>query len=94
MADNTALQEQLDRIERNSILSGKQVLTMDDTATLTGLSKSYLYKLTCKGEIPHYKPNGKFIYYDKTEIETWLKRNRIASNNEIEAKAELISRRV
>ncbi|MDR3287079.1 MAG: helix-turn-helix domain-containing protein, partial [Prevotellaceae bacterium] len=44
------------------MLSAKNVLTFDEVATLTGLSKSHLYKLTCKKVIPHYKPSGKIVY--------------------------------
>lgn len=50
------LREQLDRIERYSLLAAKNVLCLDDVAILTGLSKSHLYKLTCNHQIPHYKP--------------------------------------
>ena len=81
------LREQLDRIERYSLLAAKNVLCLDDVAILTGLSKSHLYKLTCNHQIPHYKPNGKQIYFDRLEIESWMKQNRIATNDEIEQKA-------
>lgn len=80
------LREQLDRIERYSLLAAKNVLCLDDVAILTGLSKSHLYKLTCNHQIPHYKPNGKQIYFDRLEIESWMKQNRIATDDEIEQK--------
>ena len=92
MAEQTSLQEQLDRIERYSILSAKKVLTLTDVAILTGLSRSYLYKLTCRHKIPHYKPNGKGVYFDKTEVEQWLLQNRIATDSELQAKAEKFRR--
>lgn len=79
--------EQLSRIEKYSLLSAKNVLTLDDVAALTGLSKSHLYKLTCTHQIPFYKPNGKQIYFDRGEIESWMKQNRVATNDEIEAQA-------
>ena len=81
------LREQLDRIERYSLLAAKNELCLDDVAILTGLSKSHLYKLTCNHQIPHYKPNGKQIYFDRLEIESWMKQNRIATDDEIEQKA-------
>ena len=56
-------------------LSQKTVLTFEEVAEYTGLSKSYLYKLTSAGEIPHYKPLGKFIFFNKAEIDQWLQRN-------------------
>lgn len=79
--------DKLRSIERYSLLAAKNVLTFDDVALVTGLSKSYLYKLTCSGEIPHYKPTGKQLYFDRAEIEAWLKQNRIATRQEIDRKA-------
>ena len=79
--------EQLNRIEQYTLLSAKNVLSLDDVAILIGLSKSHLYKLTCNHQIPHYKPNGKQIYFDRGEVEAWLKQNRVATQAEIEAQA-------
>lgn len=79
---------QLNRIERNTQLAAKNVLTLEDVAVLTGLSKSHLYKMTCYKKIPHYKPNGKQIYFDRKEIEDWMKRNKVVSNDEIEEAAD------
>ncbi|CCZ37625.1 dNA binding domain excisionase family [Bacteroides fragilis CAG:558] len=78
---------QLDRIEKLTLLSAKNVLCLEDVALLTGLSKSHLYKLTCSHQIPFYKPNGKQIYFDRMEVENWMKQNRVATTDEIETKA-------
>lgn len=88
MPEYTALQEQLNRIERNTTLSAKRVLTLSDVALLTGLSRSYLYKLTCKHILPHYKPTGKGLYFERDEVEKWLLQNRVSSEAELQAKAE------
>ena len=79
------LTEQLNRIERNTLLAAKNVLTFDDVALLTGLSKSHLYKLTSTHQIPYYKPSGKNIYFDRKEVEDWLRQNR--ANTEQEAQS-------
>lgn len=81
------IQEQLDRIERNTLLASKNVLTIEDVVLLTGLSKSYLYKLTSTNQIPHYKPSGKHLYFDRKEIEDWLRQNRVATEDEINREA-------
>ncbi len=80
------IDERLSKIE-SLLLSQKKVLNLDEVAVVTGLSKSHLYKLTSNGKIPHYKPNGKFIFFDRNEIEDWLLRNRVKTVNEIEAEA-------
>ncbi len=68
-------------------VSQKAVLNLSEVAEYTGLSKSYLYKLTSSCKIPHYKPNGKYIFFDRKEVEDWLLQNRIKTNDEIEAEA-------
>ena len=65
----------------------KQVLTLLEVSQYTGLSMSYLYKLTHKNILPFYKPNGKVIFIDRLELETWLKRNRSKSHDEIQQEA-------
>ena len=76
-------------IERNTLLAAKNVLDIDDVATLTGLSKSHLYKLTCTRQIPYYKPNGKLMYFDRAEVEAWMKRNRV--NTQEEARSDALA---
>lgn len=74
----------LAEVQRNTLLAAKQVLTIDDVALLTGLSKSRLYRMTCYKEIPHYKPNGKMLYFDRAEVEAWMKRGRVGTMEEAE----------
>lgn len=83
------MEEKLNQILVYSLLAAKNVLTLEDVTLLTGLSKSYLYKLTCTKQIPYYRPNGKQIYFDRAEIEAWMKQNRVATENEIEQKAAI-----
>jgi excisionase family DNA binding protein len=81
-----SIDERLRNIE-TLLLSQKTVLNFDEVAAYTGLSKSYLYKLTCSGGIPCYKPQGKHIYFNKPEIDKWLLQNRKATNDEIDNQA-------
>lgn len=75
---------ELAEIKRNTLLAAKNVLTLDDVALLTGLSKNHLYNLTSRNEIPYYRPRGKQIYFDRAEIEAWMKRNRVNALDEPE----------
>lgn len=65
----------------------KTVLQLEDAASYIGFSKSYLYKLTSSNTIPHYKPQGKQIYFDKNELDQWLLRNRVKTVEEVEKEA-------
>lgn len=46
-------------------INTKDVLTSDEAAVYLGVSKSFLYKLTMRKEIPHYKPNGKLCFFER-----------------------------
>ena len=79
--------KQLDRIERNSLLAAKNVLCFDDVRLLLGVSGSHLYKMTSGRKLPFYRPNGKMLYFDRKEIEEWMKQNRVKTQQEIESEA-------
>jgi len=73
--------EQLASIESLLTLT-KSVLNLDEACNLTGLSKSHIYKLTCWGKIPYYK-QSKHLYFDRLELEAWLKTNRFKASDEL-----------
>lgn len=81
------LQQVADLITANTIFCTKEVLTSDEAAKYMGVSKSYLYKLTMKQQIPHFKPMGKMCYFNRQELEQWLQSNRIATAAEVEQRA-------
>ena len=68
------LEERLKKIE-NSLYITKEMLTTTELAEYLGVSQSQIYKLTMNMEIPHYKPKGKTIYFDRKEIVRWMRSN-------------------
>ena len=62
-------------------------LTLIEAAKFLDLSRSHLYKLTSECKIPHFKPNGKRIYFDKSELVQWLMRKPKRTLEETEEKA-------
>ena len=83
------LKNVIDRIDilTNAVLSNKQILNIEEASAFTGLATSYLYKLTSTQEIPHYKPRGKMLYFDRSELESWLRQGRVSSAADIDKKA-------
>lgn len=75
------IKELKDQIESLS-LSTRDILTLEEAVTYLQVSKSYLYKLTFKKEIPFYKPSGKLIYFKKSELDEWIFKNRESNNEE------------
>ncbi|WP_415376400.1 helix-turn-helix domain-containing protein [Patiriisocius sp. Uisw_017] len=61
----------------------KDFLSVEELAEYLGLSKSAVYKITSKKEIPHYNPGGKKIYFKRTEVNTWIESSRVASDIEV-----------
>lgn len=80
------LDERLSRIEK-LLLDTKKVLTFDELVEYTGLSKSYLYKMTSSHQIPYSKPTGKVLFFDKEKIDQWLLENHVKTQKEIEQEA-------
>jgi len=89
MATTTTLQDVIQKIDilTNAVLSNKQTLSIEEAAIYTALSVSYLYKLTSTQQIPHFKPRGKIIYFDRLELDEWLRQNRVKTTDEIQAAA-------
>ncbi len=82
-------EEMIERLERiEGILKGQSLRPMSfaETAQYLGVSKSYLYRMTSEGKIPHYKPGGKKVYFEKGEVDRWLTARRVATSEEIHAK--------
>ena len=79
------MEERLLKIE-SLLKAQKSILNINEVAELTGLSKSTIYKMTCTLGIPHYK-KAKHLYFDREEIENWLKSNKIETSEVINQKA-------
>ncbi|MEP0985211.1 MAG: helix-turn-helix domain-containing protein [Imperialibacter sp.] len=82
--------KRLEIIERHVLdqnLIMKQVLNFNEACRFLEVSQSHLYKLTSAGSIPHYKPNGKKLYFNRAELESWLLRNRNSTQEEIDRRA-------
>ena len=58
------LELRVSELEKMLFLS-KNVLSFDEASRFLNLSKSYLYKLTSGNLIPHYKPQGKMLYFER-----------------------------
>lgn len=88
------LRQVADLITANTIFCTKEVLTSDECAKYLGVSKSCLYKWTMTRQIPHYKsPTGKLCFFNRAEVEAWMQSTRVATDNELEAQAQKLSKK-
>jgi excisionase family DNA binding protein len=81
------INEIITAVADKTLLCTKEVLTSDEAARYMGISKSYLYKLTMRAIIPHFKPMGKMCYFNRVELEQWLQQNRVATQRDLQDRA-------
>ena len=87
------LKERMKAME-NILDNGKEILTVEEAAKFMGIARSSLYKMTHEQTIPFYKPNGKMIFFEKSDLLAWVRKNRVSSEAEISEEAERIIQRL
>lgn len=79
--------EKLDYLEQLIIANHKEILSVEELEKYTGFKKSYIYHLVHYSKIPYSKPNGKYLFFQKSEINEWLLKNKYLSDDQIQTKA-------
>ena len=64
-------------------MTEKNILTVEEVIDYTGYSTRYLYNLTASRQIPHFKPNGRKIFFKKDEIDEWIEKGRVKTLDEL-----------
>lgn len=65
----------------------KTIMNLTELSVYTGISKSYLYKLTHLGKIAFSKPFGKLMFFEKSEVDSWLLSNKQTTSTELDIQA-------
>ena len=84
------INERLKSIEE-TLYTTKDILNMKEVCQYLDISQSLLYKLTCSGEIPHFKPRGKLIFFEKKELIEWIKKSNFLSSEITKGSSKTIS---
>lgn len=63
-------------------LCQKEIFNFDEAAAYLSMSKSTLYKLTAKKEIPHYKPN-RFVFFERSELDNWIRAAAVKTEEQL-----------
>ena len=74
-------EERIDALE-GLFLCQKEIFNFDEAAAYLSISKSTLYKLTSKKEIPHYKPN-RFVFFEKSELDKWIRASAVKTEEQL-----------
>jgi len=80
------LSEIANKLDEQNLLQ-KTVLNFNEACTYLDVSQSHLYKLTSTRQVPHFCPQGKKLYFKRTELDEWLQRNRQLTAEELEQQA-------
>lgn len=67
--------------------NNEQPLNISEAADFLYIKKSTLYKHTCNRTIPFFKPNGKKIYFKKSDLINWMLRNPVETQSQLEDEA-------
>ena len=86
MEAKKTIEQRIEELE-SLVYASKNVLSFEEACKYLNLSKSYLYKLTSAQMIPHYKPQGKMIYFEKDALEAWLRQNPVKTQAQISQEA-------
>ena len=84
------INERLKSIEE-TLYTTKDILNMKEVCQYLDISQSLLYKLTCSGEIPHFKPRGKMIFFEKKGLIEWIKKSNLLSSEITKGSSKTIS---
>ena len=66
----------------NDNLSTKKVLNLKEVVEYTGIKKSTIYHYTHTKKIPHSKPTGRAVFFDREKIDRWLLKNPVLTDDE------------
>ena len=58
------------------ILIKKDVLTLKEACEYLGISESHMYKYTMNNSIICFRPNGKKIYFKRSDLDNWMLTNK------------------
>lgn len=75
----------LTEIRQLTLISSKDILTLEESAVYLGISEKTLRSHI--GEFRRYKPSGKQVYIRKEELDRWMMRNPIPSDEDVERQA-------
>lgn len=65
----------------------RKLLNSQEAADYIGVKLSYFRKMMMRRVIPMYKPSGKLCFFNPDDLDAYMNRIRIASQDEIDAEA-------
>lgn len=64
-------------------LNSKQILSTREACRYLDVSENQLYKMTSQNKIRYSKPNGKCMYFKKTDLDDYMTKNTTLTHEEL-----------
>lgn len=80
------LLEEVNSLKEN-LAFNKSTFNVKDFSAYSGIKESYIYKIVGQELIKYSKPNGKMLFFNKSDIDRFLLQNPIKPKSEIEQEA-------
>lgn len=77
------LKTMLKRIEQRLNMGEKKMLTVNEAAEMLQISPDRVYHYVGAREIPHYRNKCRRIWFDKEELEQWMRAERVTPDYEL-----------
>jgi excisionase family DNA binding protein len=77
------LMKQFDTLKADLFLL-KDLYTVEEAAKFMHVSTGHVYRLTSTHELSYTKPSGKLIFFERKELERWMRQNPVISKREAE----------
>jgi len=88
MQQHQELLKRISNIERLLEEKKSKPLNLVEASQYLSISQSHLYKLTSQRKIPSHKPNGKYLYFYKDELDAWVRASSNAETEDMRSEAE------
>ena len=69
----------------------QKLLTISEASNMLGLTKSYIYNLVWKRQIPHLKYGARLIRFRESELEEWMNERTVEIKTDRQLKEEATS---
>jgi excisionase family DNA binding protein len=76
-----------DLSQKQDAVPRKEMLTVEEASKFLDLSKSYVYRLTSRKQLPYYCPSGKKILFRREDLVEFQQKNKRCTAREIENSA-------
>ena len=88
--NSMTVEQRLEALETallSATIRSKEILTFEEACNFLNISHSWLYKMTSSKSIPFYKPAGRYLYFERAELEKWIRSAPVKTEEQLDDEA-------